>query len=147
MSPAKQHESKLRSRILSVAETYLGTPYKPGGKSKDGGIDCSGFVTNVLLTALESNKFQPLVQNIALLRTSPVLETIENPEQGDLILWEGHGGIVWNPSQGEFIGSQTSTGVAIASYINGYWSYQPGAIFRRFGSYFFEWSKEFLAGT
>jgi cell wall-associated NlpC family hydrolase len=115
-----------------------------GGKSKEGGIDCSGFVTNVLLTALANQRFEPLVQNITLLRTTPVLETIEKPDQGDLILWNGHGGIVWNPARGEFIGAQTSTGVAIASYRSGFWSKQPGAIFRRFGAYFFEWSKEFL---
>ena len=122
----------------------MGTAYKSGGKSKDGGIDCSGFITNVLLTALNNQQFKPLVQNIALLRTTPILQTVETPEQGDLILWEGHGGIVWNPSAGQFIGSQTSTGVAVASYQTGYWSNQPGRIFRKFGSYFFEWSKEFL---
>ena len=144
ISPSRHHELGLRSKILDLANGYLGTPYALGGKSKDGGIDCSGFITNVLLSALGSQKFKPLIQNIALLRTSPILETIENPEHGDLILWEGHGGIVVDPSAGQFIGAQTSTGVAIASYRVGHWSQQPGIKFRKFGSYFFEWSKSFL---
>lgn len=147
LSAARQYEVGLRSRILSTAKTYLGTPYKLGGKAKDGGIDCSGFVTNVLLTALDSQKFKPLVQNIALLRTSPVLQTIEQPEDGDIVLWNGHGGIVFNAAKGEFIGAQTSTGVDVASYRTGHWTSQPGIMFRRFGSYFYEWSKSFLAGS
>jgi cell wall-associated NlpC family hydrolase len=144
VSASRQHELKLRARILSVASSYLGTPYKLGGKSKDGGIDCSGFVTTVLLTALESRKFEPLVQNISKLRSSPILETVQHPEQGDLVLWAGHGGIVWDPNNGKFIGAQTSTGVAVASYDAGYWGQQQARMFRRFGSYFVEWSKEFL---
>lgn len=144
ISAAKQHELRLRSRILGVAASYLKTPYKLGGKSREGGIDCSGFVTTVLLTALESRKFEPLVQNIAKLRSSPILETVEHPEQGDLVLWSSHGGIVWDPKNKQFIGAQTSTGVAVASYAEGYWGQQQARIFRRFGSYFIEWSKEFL---
>jgi cell wall-associated NlpC family hydrolase len=145
VSPSRHHELSLRLRILDVAKSYLGTPYKPGGKTKEGGIDCSGFITNVLLTALGSKKFEPLVQNISLLRTSPILETIETPEHGDLVLWEGHGGIVVDPVAGRFIGSQTSTGVAITTYRSGYWSQQPGLTFRKFGGYFFDWSRSFLS--
>ena len=144
---ARHHEMRLRSRIFATAQKYVGTTYKYGGKDKEGGIDCSGFITNVLLEALDSQKFKPLVQNIALLRTSAALETVDSPENGDLILWNGHGGIVWDSSQGTFIGSQSSTGVAIASYKSGYWSEQPGMIFRKFGSYFSEWSKDFLGDS
>ena len=141
----KQYENRLRARILQVAKTHLGASYKLGGKALQGGIDCSGFITNVLLAALDNKSFNPHVQNIVILRSTPILQTIENPEPGDLILWKSHGGIVWNPSVGEFIGAQTSTGVAVASYTQGYWSKQPGLMFRKFGSYFFGWSKEFLA--
>src|ERR1700734_2975292 len=45
----------------------------------------------------------------------------ETPNRGDLIHWPGHIGIVLNGDTGEFIGSQTSTGVAVANFKNGYW--------------------------
>lgn len=140
----RRHEEALRERIISIAEGYLGTPYVLGGKSKDPGIDCSGLVTTVLLAALDDQRFKPLVQNVALLRTSPILETVDSPQRGDLVLWDGHAGFVYNPTLGDFLGAQTSTGVAIASYTTGYWSSQPGRIFRRFGSYFVHWSRHFL---
>ncbi len=147
LSPARHHEVKLRSRILKTAQTYIGTEYKFSGKDREGGIDCSGFITNVLLKALDSQKFKPMLQNIALLRTSTILETTESPENGDLVLWEGHGGIVWDASRGTFIGSQTSTGVALASYKSGYWNKRSGMIFRKFGSYFSKWSEDFMDET
>ena len=34
--------------LLRTALSYLGTPYKYGGKSPVGGLDCSGFVSEVL---------------------------------------------------------------------------------------------------
>lgn len=34
--------------LLRTALSYLGTPYKYGGKSPVGGIDCSGFVSELL---------------------------------------------------------------------------------------------------
>ncbi len=46
---------------------------------------------------------------------------VESPLRGDLIHWPGHIGIVLDPDRGEFIGSQSSTGVAAASYSKGYW--------------------------
>lgn len=39
---------KKRSEWRAVAEYYLGVPYVWGGETKDGGMDCSGFVCRVL---------------------------------------------------------------------------------------------------
>ncbi len=35
-----------RAEIIEVAKSYLGTPYRSGGTSRNG-VDCSGFVTAV----------------------------------------------------------------------------------------------------
>jgi cell wall-associated NlpC family hydrolase len=35
-----------RAQIIEVAKSYLGTPYRSGGTSRNG-VDCSGFVTAV----------------------------------------------------------------------------------------------------
>ena len=47
---------------------------------------------------------------------------VESPLRGDLVHWPGHIGIVLDPNRFEFIGSQSSTGVAAASYSKGYWN-------------------------
>lgn len=55
---------------------------------------------------------------------SPRFYRVESPAAGDLVHWPGHIGIVLDPDRGEFIGSQTSTGVAVANYKSGYWNGQ-----------------------
>jgi cell wall-associated NlpC family hydrolase len=55
---------------------------------------------------------------------SPRFYRVESPAPGDLVHWPGHIGIVLDPDRGEFIGSQTSTGVAVANYKSGYWNGQ-----------------------
>jgi hypothetical protein len=45
-----------------------------------------------------------------------------SPLNGDIVCWDGHVGIVYNEAKGLFIGAQTSTGVRVASYIEGYWA-------------------------
>jgi hypothetical protein len=49
-----------------------------------------------------------------------------------LVLWDGHVGIITDPQRGTFIGAQTSTGVAQASYTGGYWATRSGKRFLRF---------------
>jgi len=53
---------------------------------------------------------------------SPHFMKVDLPQAGDLIHWPGHIGIVLDPDKGEFIGSQTSTGVAISNFKSGYWN-------------------------
>src|SRR5580700_8600606 len=43
------------------------------------------------------------------------------PNKGDLVHWHDHIAIVINGDTGEFIGSQTSTGVAVSNFKHGYW--------------------------
>jgi hypothetical protein len=48
-----------------------------------------------------------------------MLEAAE--EVGDLVLWDGHVGIVTDPQLGKSVGAQASTGVAEATCSSGYW--------------------------
>ena len=36
------------AQILATAESYIGTPYHHGGRSKEGGVDCAGLAACVL---------------------------------------------------------------------------------------------------
>lgn len=105
--------------VISVANTWLGTPYLYGGNSKSG-IDCSAFVQQV---------FRASGKSVSRTTWSQYAETqrISSPSVGDLVFFSNgnngnidHVGIY--AGNGQFIGSQSSTGVAYASLTSGYWA-------------------------
>ena len=55
-------------------------------------------------------------------RSIDLFVDIDTPREGDIVCWDGHVGIVYDPSKQLFIGSQTSTGVMVAAYGSGYWA-------------------------
>jgi cell wall-associated NlpC family hydrolase len=130
-----------QERIVLEASFWLGTPYQLGAKLGQswGGMygvprrptDCSGFVIGVFESLYPEAGLNRLTQNVAAIRTSSLWNTVGMPETGDLVCWQGHVGIVNDLQLQTFIGAQSSTGVAIASYASGYWSQQPHRIFRR----------------
>jgi lipoprotein Spr len=71
--------------LISLAKTYLGTPYKYGSCSPKAGFDCSGFTYYVYRTAL----------NMELPRSSRDLDhagydvALKDCRKGDLILFRG----------------------------------------------------------
>ena len=99
-------------------------PYVFGGDSKEG-IDCSHFVYEVFHKRFPTYVYLSTTQYPASARFRQVPE----PATADLVYWappagdsSGHIAIVIDPEEGTFIGAQTSTGVAIASYNhNNYW--------------------------
>lgn len=101
--------------VYSIASGQLGAPYAYGGSSP-AGFDCSGFVNWVFAQAGRS-----------IPRTSGGLYSaatpVSNPQVGDLVFF-GNGGVSHvgiYAGNGQFIGAQTSTGVAHASVHSGYW--------------------------
>lgn len=105
--------------IISIANGWLGTPYLYGGNSRNG-IDCSAFVQQVFAAAGKSISRTTWTQFAETQR-------ISSPSVGDLVFFSinnngsiDHVGIY--AGNGQFIGSQTSTGVAYASTTTGYWS-------------------------
>jgi cell wall-associated NlpC family hydrolase len=103
-------DNDTRVAIVRYAEAFIGTSHDE--------LDCSHFVWRV---------FKRFVPRLPYLSTDAFLgsqffEPLSDPPRPpDLVLWEGHVAILVNPEAGSFIGSQSSTGVAIATFQNPYW--------------------------
>jgi lipoprotein Spr len=118
--------TKLIDNILTEAQTYLGTPYRYGGTTRNG-IDCSAFVLSVFGAA--AGMTLPRVAASQSQEGERIAK--EDLKRGDLIFFShgrgriSHVGIVESVSEdGEvkFIHSATSKGVMISSLTNDkYW--------------------------
>lgn len=111
--------------ILNEAETYLGTPYRYGGMTRNG-IDCSAFVLSVFGAAVGMN----LPRVAASQATEGETIDKENLQKGDLVFFShgggriSHVGIVEEVTpEGDvkFIHAATSRGVMISSLADSYW--------------------------
>ena len=119
--------SKTIDGILSEAESYLGTPYRYGGMTRNG-IDCSAFVLSVFGAAVGMN----LPRVAASQATEGETVSRENLQKGDLVFFAhsrgriSHVGIVEEVTpEGEvkFIHAATSRGVMISSLFDyNYWT-------------------------
>lgn len=118
---------KTIDQILSQAHTYLGTPYRYGGTTRNG-IDCSAFV----LSAYGEGSGVALPRVASAQSTEGELVEKDKLEKGDLLFFSTKGGRISHVGiveevtpEGEikFIHSSTSHGVAITSLTNSsYWS-------------------------
>jgi len=116
--------NKTIDNILTEASTYLGTPYRYGGTTRNG-IDCSAFVLSVFGAAAGLN-----LPRVAASQSQEG-EAIDkqNLQKGDLIFFShgkriSHVGIVESVTEeGEvkFIHAATSKGVMISSLNDSYW--------------------------
>ena len=111
--------------ILKEAETYLGTPYRYGGMTRNG-IDCSAFVLSVF--GAVTGMSLPRVAASQAQEGESINK--ENLQKGDLVFFShgrgriSHVGIVENvDANGEvkFIHAATSKGVMISSLDDSYW--------------------------
>ena len=106
--------------LLGIAHSLKGVRYVYGG-STTAGFDCSGFTRHVFQQAGRSIPRSAAAQYSATSRVSRA-----QAQPGDLIFFSlagrgvNHVGIYLGG--GNFIGSQTSTGVAVASINSGYWA-------------------------
>jgi len=118
--------SSFVSRILSEAETYLGTPYRFGGTTRSG-IDCSAFVQRVF----EIFDYQlPRVSSAQAKEGTEISK--EELRAGDLVFFSttgrgrvSHVGIVHTVSEDgeiEFIHASSSQGVTVTPLSDAYWS-------------------------
>ena len=109
--------------VLMRAISLVGTPYRYGGNTPEGGFDCSGLVNYVFRDML----------NLRLPRTSRELSALSAPAidlaalaPGDLVFFAtggsgiGHVGIYLGG--GQFIHASTSSGVIISSLYESYYA-------------------------
>ena len=82
------------SDIVSYAIQFVGNPYVYGGNSLTDGIDCSGFVTQVLInTGYLEESYYPRIQSTSFQTEGygiSVGTDIANALPGDVIVWNGH---------------------------------------------------------
>ena len=116
--------SKTIDGILSEAESYLGTPYRYGGTTRNG-IDCSAFVLSVFGATVGMS-----LPRVAASQSQEG-ERVDRSElqKGDLVFFShgsriSHVGIVYDVNEAgdvRFIHSATSKGVMISSLNDSYW--------------------------
>ncbi|GAB2486001.1 NlpC/P60 family protein [Alkalibacterium psychrotolerans] len=113
-------ETKTQSSgVVSVAHGLTGSPYSFTGTSP-AGFDCSGYTQFVFQRSGRSIPRTAAAQFGASRRLSQ-----SEARPGDLIFFNQSGSIDHVGiylGGGRFIGSQSSTGVAVASFTSGYWS-------------------------
>ncbi|WP_313027438.1 NlpC/P60 family protein [Soonwooa sp.] len=124
IAEAIKHEKTIDS-ILDEASTYLGTPYRYGGTTRNG-IDCSAFVLSVFGAAAGVN-----LPRVAAAQSQEG-DSVDKSDlkKGDLVFFShgrgriSHVGIVEEVDEkGEvkFIHSATSRGVMVSSLNDKYW--------------------------
>ncbi|WP_177188613.1 NlpC/P60 family protein [Alkalibacterium subtropicum] len=118
-SSSSQNNDPASGAIVRAAHSLTGVRYSYGG-STTSGFDCSGFTQFALRKAGESIPRTAAAQFGASRRLAQ-----SEARPGDLIFFNqsgyiDHVGIYLGG--GKFIGAQTSTGVAVASFTTGYWS-------------------------
>lgn len=105
--------------VVGIAHSLSGTPYRTAGNSTSG-FDCSGFTTYAFRQAGRS---LPRTASGQYAATSRVSRSQAQP--GDLVFFRQGGGIDHVGiylGGGRFIGSQSSTGVAVSTIDSGYWA-------------------------
>jgi cell wall-associated NlpC family hydrolase len=134
-----------REKIVGLAWLMLGTPRVDGQKrarpidgitgKRSTEIDCSGFVRNIFDQVFPDQGLSARDDlNSLKFRTVDLFEDTVSPLPGDIVCWDGHVGIVFDPVKGTFIGAQSSTGVMVASYTAGYWAQRVVLKFRKWKS-------------
>lgn len=112
--------SSVGTDIVNKANSYSGVPYRFGGISTSG-FDCSGFVRHVFRDfGVELPRTASQQQRVG----TPVSKS--NLKPGDIVFFANtyqsgisHNGIYIGNNK--FIGSQSSTGVAVTSLNSSYW--------------------------
>ena len=108
------------ARLLNIAMRFGGVPYVWGGETP-AGFDCSGFVQYVFR---QIGINLPRTADVQYELGRKVLPTELQP--GDLVFFEtyepgaSHNGIY--VGDGDFIGANSGTGVAVASLASPYWN-------------------------
>ena len=105
-------------QLITEAKKYIGVPYKWGGSTLKG-FDCSGYLNYVY-----NQKGVSISRTVATIWNET--KAVSKPSVGDIVFYNttgngpSHAGIYIGNNK--FIGSQSSTGVAIVDMNSSYWS-------------------------
>ena len=122
-TPAEPRLSTRIQDLLSKAVTLLGTPYRWGGTSPEGGFDCSGLVGYVFRTALgmdlprvsrDQAKAGELVSDRAALVAGDLVFFGRRGRVDHVGIYVGEGRFLHAPSTGK--------DVRVDTMASGYWS-------------------------
>ncbi len=90
--------------------------------------DCSHLVHQIYGDA---GLAYPYVDSIELYRGAAGFKRVKHPQQGDLVVWPTHSGIVVDPEQRSFYSSLNS-GLGVDYYNSKYWKHKGKPRFYRF---------------
>lgn len=122
-NPLHHHGEQAANDVLFRAIGLVGTPYRFGGNTPEGGFDCSGLVGYVFRD----------VAGVNLPRTSDEISRVEaedvrrdDLESGDIVLFRGHGHSVTHVGiyvgKGRFVHAPNEGGTVRLDYLDGaYW--------------------------
>jgi lipoprotein Spr len=115
-----QVENVLNTALFKFIEDWWGTPYVYGGKNKNG-VDCSGFVNNVLSQVFSV----PAGGSSAQLYEKSRKVSNAQMHEGDLVFFKTNGSSVSHVGvyliNDKFVHASTSSGVMISDLNETYW--------------------------
>ncbi len=94
------------------------------------GSDCSHFVNAIFEAVGLPFRY---TNSIALYKGTESFHRVLHPQPGDLIVWQGHVGIVVDPEEHSFY-SMLRSGLKLASYDSHYWRARGHARFLRYAN-------------
>jgi cell wall-associated NlpC family hydrolase len=109
----------------TTAENYL---LQLGSELHFTNFDCSHLVHSLYERA---GLHYPYATSRTLYRGIEEFQRVLQPKSGDVVVWQGHMGIVIDPSQHRFL-SALKARVKTSSYISGYWKHRGTPRFFRF---------------
>ena len=127
---ARLHHNRLASSVTLTQDdglSVLAAALDPrGGRTLD--RDCSHLVHTIYNQAGFS---YPYASSSDLYTGTDDFQRVARPQPGDLVVWNGHVGIVVNPAHGLFF-SRLRSGPGVESYDDPYWKHRGPVRFYRY---------------